>query len=183
MIYILAATVGAGAIGIGWTIGLYNTIQTAQNDYKGQWADIKTEYQRKIDLFLNLAKTVKSHATFEKETLIQLTKARSGLTDSKNINNVEIQKMESLFAGFKLQMEAYPDLKSHTHYSKLMDEVSRTEERILSARAELNNIAEDFNTMIDMFPNNIVCKWLFAADHLDYFKEGIKVEDSVELDI
>lgn len=165
----LAAIGGIGITLFGYGVGVYNTIVTAKNDWEGQMADIKTEYQRRIDLYMNLVKTVKSHKKFEKETIIELTKARSGITEQKNIKPTTIKKLDSFLGSLKVQMEAYPELKSHTHYTKLMEEIGITEERILVARGELNNIAEDYNTYIQKFPT-VLFVGIFNAKKLSYIE-------------
>lgn len=172
----------AGAIvvvGAGFTIGVYNTLVTGKNDYAGQWANIKTEYQRRYDLFMNLVETVKGHVKFEKETLVELTKARSGIESNKPLGKTQMNKLDNLFSGLKIQVEAYPELKSNVHYTKLMEEISETEERIVFARTEVNHIAEDFNTYIETFPTNLVAKGIFNAKKLQYYQnEGSKVDKS-----
>ena len=57
---VLACIVGLGVILAGWLIGIYNMWIMAQQTIKNQWSNIKTEYQRCADLFLNLAASVKS---------------------------------------------------------------------------------------------------------------------------
>lgn len=153
----------------GWLIGVYNTIVTGKNDYEGMLQDLRAEYQRRADLFLNLGKTVKSHVTFEKGTMVELAKARAGIKEG--ITPAKMKKLDSIFAGMKIQLEAYPELKSHTLYGKLMTEITLTEDRINQARGEMNNIAEDFNTYIEKFPTNIAAG-MFHAEKMQYIELG-----------
>lgn len=183
MIIPLSIIGGTALIGAGYTISVYNTIKTATNDYEGMIADISAEYQRRADLYLNLAKTCKGHMKFEKTTLVELTKARSGLQTGKTkINQTTIKKMDSMFGNFRMQMEAYPELQSNKHYSKIMDEISNTEDRIITARGELNNIAEDYNTYIQLFPTNMFAN-LFKAKKLTYFKTTERAKKEIEIDL
>jgi len=155
-------------LNIGFIIGVYNTIVTGKNDYEGQINDLKAEYQRRVDLFMNLVESVKSHVKFEKSTLTDITKARSGINP---LDTKKVKKLDSVFAGMKIQLEAYPELKSNKLYKELMSNITLTEDRINSARGEMNNIAEDFNTYIGKFPVNIIAK-LFNTKRLKYIKLG-----------
>lgn len=168
---ILSVVGGLGIVGIGWGIGVYNTIVSGTNDYEGQWADIKTQYQRRTDLFMNLVECVKSHVKFEKSTLVELTKARAGIQN--NITPKKMKQIDTVLSGLKIQVEAYPELKSNQQYLKLMEEITHVERSILNERATLNNIAEDFNTYIEIFPRSIMAN-ILRAKKLKYFENESK---------
>jgi hypothetical protein len=55
-------------------------------------------------------------------------------------------------------MENYPDLKTQATVSDLMNAVKGVEDEIARQRYTCNNIAEQFNTMVDTIPSNIVAR-------------------------
>jgi len=161
----------------GWVIGIYNWYQSIKQDLNTQWSNIKTEYQRRADLFYNLAESVKSHKKFEKSTLIEVVAARAkGLTGSIPNQKKQIKGMEAAFAKLLAVFEQYPNLKSHTHYEKFMEEVRITEDRINVARTSLNDIVREYNVGVKVFPRNIVAKW-FGFRVEAYFKADDYAQD------
>jgi len=54
-------------VSIGYTIGTYNSLVYNREDIRTQFSNIKTEYQRRADLFYNLVQATKSYKIFEKQ--------------------------------------------------------------------------------------------------------------------
>src|SRR3954465_15720226 len=67
---LLMVTLGLGGCG-------YNTLQTADEQIKGTWAEVVNQYQRRADLVPNLVNTVKAFAQQEKDVLLGVTNARA----------------------------------------------------------------------------------------------------------
>ena len=58
-------------VGLVWMVsynGLVNKSQTVDQ----KWADVQTQYQRRMDLIPNLVSTVQGNANFEKSTLTEI---------------------------------------------------------------------------------------------------------------
>lgn len=144
---------------VGWYIGTYNTMVKAHQDVKGQIGNMKTEYQRRADFFYNLAQTVKSSAKFEKDTLTLITRARNpnyGTTVKQNM--AEFKQLDNIFSKLMVVFEKYPQLKTTATFEKALDEIRITEDRINIARTEYNNIVNDYNQYIKMFPASVVAQ-------------------------
>lgn len=60
--------------------------------------------------------------------------------------------LKSIFA----VAEAYPDLKASQNFSELQQELVDTEDKIQGARRFYNAGVRDFNTKIQIFPNNVI---------------------------
>lgn len=165
MSIVLIAAIGGipimmGITVISWGIGKYNTMINAELTAYSQWHNILTEYQRRVDLFLNLAKNVKSFKDHERQTLIEVTKARQNLDKSKNqeVQAKAIKTIDAVLPRFNMLIEKYPMLKAGEQHTKFMEEIRITEDRINIARTEYNALARDYNILIKEFPASIIAK-------------------------
>lgn len=142
----------------GYAIGTYNFFQSYIQNIKTQWSNIKTEYQRRYDLFINLAEAVKSYKKHEKSTLLEVIKLRGGIEFKGDIKS-QMKKMNSLdkfFSKLSVVFERYPELKSNEQHNILMNEVRITEDRLNIARTDYNDIVREYNTKIKVFPSSII---------------------------
>ena len=78
---------------------------------------------------------------------------------------------------------AYPDLKSNTVYTGLMDELSGTENRIAVARTDYNNVVTEYNRTIRRFPKSIFAG-IFGFEKAEFFAaaEGARTAPEVNFD-
>jgi LemA protein len=60
--------------------------------------------------------------------------------------------LKSIFA----LSEAYPDLKANQNFTQLQWELSDIENKIAAARRFFNSATQEYNTYIEIFPNNII---------------------------
>lgn len=154
----------------GWIVGIYNTLVTAFQDIKNQWSNVKTEYQRRADLFVNLAESVKSHARFEKTTLTEVIKARTGnfgTTPQQEMKS--LKKLDNAFSRLLVTFERYPELHSNKLYKQLMEDVRETEDRVNVARTAYNDLVRDYNIYVKRFPNFYFAN-LFNYKEYEYFE-------------
>ncbi|OGH71400.1 MAG: hypothetical protein A2921_01370 [Candidatus Magasanikbacteria bacterium RIFCSPLOWO2_01_FULL_43_20b] len=178
--YVIIAVVAIAAI---WIVALYNGLIRLRNRTKEAWSDIDVQLKRRHDLIPNLINSVKGYMQHERGLLEDITKARSQAMSAQQAGNTaELAKAESMLGGMlgKLQIavEAYPDLKANQNVGQLMDELSDTENKIQASRRFYNGMVRDFNTKIEVFPNN------FFANTLKFTKyEFFEIEDEKEREI
>lgn len=144
---------------LGYLISGYNRFVSIKQDIGTQWSNIKTEYQRRADLFYNLVETVKSYKKFESQTLKDIISARSGAfigNGTKEEQAKKMSKLDGMFSRLLAIVENYPILKSSEQHNKLMDEVRITEDRINVSRTDYNSIVRDYNVYVNSFPSNII---------------------------
>ena len=55
-----------------------------------------------------------------------------------------------------VMVENYPNLKANENFLRLQDELSGTENRIAVERKRYNDVVQDYNTYIQLFPNSII---------------------------
>lgn len=146
------------AVAIFWLIGVYNSLIKFRNQTDEAWSDIDVQLKRRYDLIPNLVETIKGYAKHERELFENVTKARTaamgaqGVADKGKAENMLAGTLKSLFA----VAENYPDLKANQNFSKLQDELADTENKIQAARRFYNGNVRDFNTKIQVFPNNML---------------------------
>jgi len=163
-----------------WIAGKYNTCVTYQENVENAWAQVETQYQRRADLIPNLVNTVKGYAAHEASTLEAVVAARAEATSTKidastlteeqlaNFQATE-QSVSSALNHLLAVAEAYPDLKADKEFTRLMDELSGTENRVAAARNAFNEQAKQYNTAIRQFPMNIVAG-MFGFEKKPYFE-------------
>lgn len=136
----------------------YNSLVTLKIRVEEAWSDITVQLKRRADLIPNLVNTVKGYAKHESGVFEQVTEARSAVLGAKTpkeaakADNMLEDALKSIFA----VAEAYPDLKASQNFSELQQELVDTEDKIQGARRFYNAGVRDFNTKIQIFPNNVV---------------------------
>lgn len=65
-----------------YIVGLYNTLVKLRVNRENAFADIDVQLKQRFDLLPNLIETVKGYASHEKETLKELTKARTAWSEA-----------------------------------------------------------------------------------------------------
>jgi LemA protein len=169
----LSITVTVG-VTTAYTVGTYNTLIAAKNEVQQMWSNIKTEYQRRADLILNLVETTKGYKKHEKETLTQVTMARNGRFGKTQKQQIDSLKgLDKMFAKLIATIEAYPDLKANEQHNILMEELRNTENRVSVARVEYNQTVYNYNTYKQGFPVNIISNMFNFQNQIMYENEEI----------
>lgn len=154
-LYIVIAVIVLAVI---WLIAIYNSLITWRNRVNESWSDIDVQLKRRYDLIPNLVETVKGYATHERELFEKVTQARTAAMSAKTMKehaeseNMLSDTLKTLFA----VAENYPDLKASQNFLQLQDELSDTENKIQAARRFYNGNTRDYNTKLQVFPNNLI---------------------------
>jgi len=160
-----------------WIWGSYNTFIVSQQDLETQFSNIKTEYQRRADLFINLVEIASSYASFEKGTLIEVTQARASATQIKldDVSGTKVQQLQQLetldtsLARLLVTFEKYPELKAIEQFNQVLQEVQRTENRVQIARSDYNSLVRSYNILVSKFPKNILAG-MWGYDKEQFFE-------------
>jgi len=169
----------------------YNGMVSKQEAVDAAWAQVENQYQRRMDLIPNLVNTVKGAANFEASTLEKVVQARASATqvkiDPKNLTESELQKFESsqgelskALGRLLMISENYPELKATQAFRDLTVQLEGTENRISVERKNFNSVAQDYNSTIRRFPNNIVAG-IFGFDKKPYFQSEEGAEKAPEV--
>ena len=161
-------------------IGMYNALVRLRNQVKNAWSQIDVQLKRRHDLIPNLVETVKGYAKHEKETMENLTKARSAAVSAEGVASKS--KAEGELSGaldrFMLVVENYPDLKANQNFLSLQEELSSTENKIAFSRQNYNDQVLFFNNKIQMFHSNIMAG-MFNFQSGEFFELEDKAEREV----
>jgi LemA protein len=138
--------------------------------------------KKRLDMIDELLGAVKSYATFERETLERVTAMRATVATAApgDLDKVEAES-RSIFGRLLAVAENYPDLKTSTTVTSLMDSVKTLEEEIARQRYTFNNISQEFNTMTDTIPSNFIANLMHLVK-LEYlqFEEAIATPPKIE---
>lgn len=176
----IIAVLGIAALLI---IPKYNSLVTGEEQVDASWAQVENQLQRRFDLIPNLVNTVKGYAAHEEEIFTQIAEAR---TNYGNANTVEEtadanNDLSSALSRLLVIVENYPTLKADAQFTRLMDELAGTENRLAVARKDYNDTVQQFNNNVRKFPGNLIAG-MFGFDKKEYFEIKGGVEESPTVD-
>jgi LemA protein len=127
--------------------------------------------QRRADLIPNLVETVKGFALQEQTVFGDIAKARSALLSAGTPEQkiAANGQLDGAIGRLLLIVENYPQLKSNENFLRLQDELAGTENRIAVERKRYNDTLQDYNTYVQMFPNNVFAGWAGFQPNRAYF--------------
>lgn len=146
------------ALIILWLIGIYNNLVRLRNNRENAFADIDVQLKQRYDLIPQLVETVKGYAKHERETLQNVTNARTAAMSATTIDEKikADNALTSALAGLKVSLEAYPDLKANQNFLQLQDEIADVENKLAAVRRYFNSATRELNNAVQTFPNNII---------------------------
>ena len=173
--------------------GAYNRLVNLQTDVDSKWAEVQTQYQRRLDLIPNLVNTVAGAANFEKSTLVEVTNARASVgrvqldpskapTDAAQLQQFQEAQgqLGNALSRLLVVAEKYPDLTATRNFQELQAQLEGTENRIAVARRNFNESVQNYNASIRRVPTNVVAG-LFGFSARPFFaaQQGAEKAPSV----
>lgn len=172
--YIFGAVILLVVLWIGIS---YNSLVKTNLSVDTQWAQVETQYQRRLDLIPNLVSSVQGVLKQEKEIFTSLAEARSGYANAKTVNEKALaaSQVESSLGRLLAIVESYPQLKSSETMQTLMAQLEGTENRVSTERMRFNEEVKNYNLKTKTFPSNLMAK-IFGFDSRNFF-EAVKGAD------
>ncbi len=173
IVFILLLVISAGL----YYYTTYNKLIRLQEEVQKAWSDVDVQLKRRADLIPNLVNTVKGYAQHEKSIFEYVAKARSQLINAKTPQD-EINasnQLEGAIGRLLMIVEKYPELKANEEFTRLMDNLEGTENRIAVARQRYNDIVAQYNAAIKSMPANIIANKM-GLKPAPYFKVVNKQE-------
>ncbi len=183
--------IAAAILIFGFGYSSYNSFVKLDETVNSAWANVETQYQRRSDLIPNLVNTVKGYAAHEKQTLDEVTKARTRAT-SINLSAAELTPealarfqqaqsgVGSALGRLLAVSESYPDLKANQNFLELQAQLEGTENRIAVARKDFNEVVQTYNASVRRFPQNLVAK-LCGFAQKPYFEAAEGAESAPQV--
>lgn len=152
----------------------YNSLVTLRVRVDEAWSDITVQLKRRADLLPNIVEAVKGYAEHEKGVFEAVTQARAETISAQSPAEAAVaenhmqQALKSIFA----VAEAYPQLQASQNFLQLQGELVDSENKIQAARRFYNGGVREYNTKLQIFPNNLFARMFgFAA------REFFEVDD------
>lgn len=145
----------------------YNNIPKLDENVKEKWSQVQNQYKRRADLIPNLVETVKAYASHEKSTFVEVTEARSKVSQiNLDVNNLNPQMLEqfsqaqaglsSALSKLMVVVERYPELKANENFLSLQSQLEGTENRITVARRDFIEAVKLYNLELRTMPGKLV---------------------------
>lgn len=160
MIYLVIAILAIVLILVIYIIVTYNSLKKLKNKVLEKGASIDVTLKKRADLVPNLLEAVKGFTSHEKDTLEAITKARSDILASDNINN-EKESANSLtknIGRLLIVAEKYPEIKASENFRSFFKDLIKNEDDIMLQRQFYNDSVVELNTKIESFPAMVVAK-------------------------
>ncbi len=156
---------------LGLIGGTYNRLVRLRVGVRNAWSQIDVQLKRRYDLIPNLVETVKGYASHERETFENVVKARQTAVQASGVK--QQAQAENLLSGALRQLfalsEAYPDLKANQNFMQLQEELTSTENKVGFARQHYNNVVENYNAAIQVFPA-VIFAGMFGFTPEEFFE-------------
>jgi len=167
---IVLAVVAVVVIGFAmWYVSVANDLVRLDQSVNAAWAQVQTQYQRRLDLIPNVEETVRGFAKQERTVLTEVTQARANAAGSIKLTPEALNDPQAMqkFAAAQGQLsgalsrllvtvERYPELKSDRTFQGLMTELEGTENRIAVARRNFNEAVKAYNSRVQFIPGSLV---------------------------
>jgi LemA protein len=175
-----------------FVVGLYNGLVRLRNASKNAFSQIDVQLKRRHDLIPNLVETAKGYLKHERETLEAVVRARNlavtatataaaspgdpaamkGLAGAEGALGASLSRLLAV-------AESYPALKADVTMTRLMEELSSTENRIAFSRQAFNDAVMAYNTARETFPGLLLAGAFAAASPFEITvaaeREAVKV--------
>jgi len=168
LIYVILAIVVILAL---WAVAIYNRLVKLRNVCQEAWSGIDVQLKRRANLIPNLIETIQGYAKHERQIFKEVTEARTRAIGAKDpaekasAESALSMGIRSLFA----IAEDYPELKANENFLNLQQQLAELEEQIQLARRYYNGAVRQFNTAIEIFPNNMVAG-PFGFEKMEFFE-------------
>ncbi len=154
------------AIIIGvWVVGISNKIVKLDQAADTAWAQVQSQYQRRLDLIPNLVATVKGAAQQEVQVVVGAVEARAKATQvqinpSDPAQFAQFAKAQSELGGalsrLLVTVERYPEIRTNQNFLELQSQIEGTENRISVERMNFNTAVQNYNNSVLTFPGSLI---------------------------
>jgi LemA protein len=144
-------------------------------------SDIDVQLKKRYDLIPDILNMAAKFMEHEKMLMTELADLRTRAMKNSFSDNpqakMELENMlNQKLHEFKLSVENYPDLKSNQTMITAMQSMNEVEEHIAAARRFYNANVRELKNLVDIFPSNLIAKYLNIAYKDTPFFEATETE-------
>lgn len=164
----------------------YNGLVGSDQNVRKSWSYVEGQYQRRMDVFKNIERTIKASAKFEDTVLTKVTKARYEAEQIKlDPNNPQSlndlgKAQQNVANQFRVIFENYPTLQTTQAFKDFQTQIEGTENRIAVARRDYSDAVNEYNVRVKRFPGNIMAG-LFGFKEKPYYQAEAGSEKAPEV--
>ena len=165
---VIVAVAAVVVIILLWYIGTLNGLRQTKVKIQEAVSGIDVALTKRYDVLTKMVDVAKSYATFEKATILEAIKLRSGMSMSER--NKAAASMEQAARELNFLAENYPQLHSNENFRQLQVAIMDVEEHLQGARRAYNSNVSLLNRKIVTFPTSIVAG--MSGIHAEEFFEA-----------
>ena len=171
----VAALVLAGLAG-------YNALVRSRNQVTEAWSTVDVQLRRRASLLPNLADAVGAYAQHERESLLEVTRARglaepgAGVAASARAGDEVSRALGRLLA----VSERYPQLRAAENFRALQDQLADVEDKVAFARQFYNRTVLAYNNRLGVFPTAVIAR-AFAFERAEFYEADAAAVEEVRL--
>ncbi|MFH1161821.1 MAG: LemA family protein [Candidatus Jorgensenbacteria bacterium] len=161
----------------GWSA--YNGFVGKNEAVDNQWAQVESQYQRRLDLIPNLVESVKGMMKQEQAIFDTLAEARTKYAGAATVDAkaAAAGAVETALGRLLAVVENYPTLKSSENVQTLMAQLEGTENRVSVERQRFNDTVRVLNVAVKTFPSNVIAG-IFGFGERTYFEAAAGAENA-----
>ena len=163
-----------------WYIGTLNGLRQTKVKIQEAVSGIDVALTKRYDVLTKMVDVAKSYATFEKATILEAIKLRSGMSMTER--NQAAASMEQAAKELRFLAENYPQLHSNENFRQLQVAIMDVEEHLQGARRAYNSNVSLLNRKIVTFPTSIVAG-LSGIHAEEFFEAEANKRDDVNVNI
>jgi LemA protein len=167
---------GIASIVLLWFIVAMNDLRRTEVMVGEALADIDVALTKRYDVLVKMLTISRNFATFEKETMLETIRLRSGM--SMKERNQAVNAMDQSGHILQAVAEDYPELRSNENFKQLQISVMDVEEHLQAARRFYNGNVSKLNQKIVSFPSSMIAS-LLHINQADF----LEMEDAKRQDI
>ena len=164
---------------LAWWISTHNDFKRSLVKIEEAKSSIDIALNKRYDTLTKMLDITKGYAKHEKETLIEVTKMRTGVPQNANMEQLQevSNNLQALAKQLDVVVERYPELKADTSFVELQRASRDVEENLQAARRMYNSNVSYYNQKREVFPSSIVANHYNLEKALFFEVEEIKRSD------
>ena len=163
-----------------WYVTTMNGLKRAQVKISEALSDIDVALMKRHDVLVKMLDITKAYTKYEKETILETIRLRSGMSMSERAKAVNEMDQANHF--INAVAENYPELRSSENYKQLQLSIMDVEEHLQAARRLYNGNISYLNQKIVSFPSSIVAKQLNISQK-DFLESDEDKRQDVKIDL